>query len=381
MTQPEYNSHVWPAWATAEIHIVPYEPAWREKAIEVRSQLMESLRPFVIGTIEHIGSTAVPGLAAKPIIDLIGRIPTFDNIAVIARALQPDGWHYVLPDLDQRPHRRFFIKVENDKRVAHLQCLLPDSSHWTAQVQFRDLLIGDQALRDEYADLKQESAERHRADREAYTRSKSAFIERALNTPPRIRIIFATNNEHKVKEIQLAIGGAIEVISLREAGIDIDIPEPHDTLEANATEKSETIHRLTGDNCFSEDTGLEVIALNGEPGVKSARYAGEDRAPDKNIDKLLRRLGHNADRRARFRTVISLIWGRQEHLFEGVCEGHILFSPAGKDGFGYDPVFVPDGDNRSFAQMSPEEKNRYSHRRKAADQLVGFLRKAAAPSQ
>jgi XTP/dITP diphosphohydrolase len=194
-----------------------------------------------------------------------------------------------------------------------------------------------------------------------------------------IRIIFATNNEHKVKEIQLAIGGAIEVISLREAGIDIDIPEPHDTLEANATEKSNTIHRLTGDNCFSEDTGLEVMALNGEPGVKSARYAGEDRAPEKNIDKLLHRLGHNTDRRARFRTVISLIWDRQEHLFEGVCEGHILFSPAGKDGFGYDPVFVPDGDTRSFAQMSPEEKNRYSHRRKAADQLVGFLRKAAAP--
>jgi XTP/dITP diphosphohydrolase len=194
-----------------------------------------------------------------------------------------------------------------------------------------------------------------------------------------IRIIFATNNEHKVKEIQLAIGGAIEVISLHEAGIDIDIPEPHDTLEANATEKSKTIHRLTGDNCFSEDTGLEVMALNGEPGVKSARYAGEDRAPDKNIAKLLQRLGHNADRRARFRTVISLIWDRQEHLFEGVCEGQILFSPAGNDGFGYDPVFVPDGDTRSFAQMSPEEKNRYSHRRKAADQLVGFLRKAAIP--
>jgi XTP/dITP diphosphohydrolase len=189
-----------------------------------------------------------------------------------------------------------------------------------------------------------------------------------------IRIIFATNNDHKVKEIQLAIGGTIEVISLREAGIDIDIPEPHDTLEANATEKSKTIHRLTGDNCFSEDTGLEVMALNGEPGVKSARYAGEDRAPEKNIDKLLHRLGHNTDRRARFRTVISLIWNDRLYLFEGICEGRILGTPAGDNGFGYDPIFVPDGETRSFAQLTIEEKNRYSHRRKAADQLVAFLR-------
>jgi XTP/dITP diphosphohydrolase len=189
-----------------------------------------------------------------------------------------------------------------------------------------------------------------------------------------IRIIFATNNSNKVKEIQSAIGDSLEVISLRQAGIDIDIPEPHDTLEANATEKSSTIHRLTGENCFSEDTGLEVAALNGEPGVKSARYAGEDRAFEKNIEKLLGRLGDNPDRHARFRTVISLIWKEQEHLFEGICEGRILGTPTGNGGFGYDPIFVPDGDTRSFAQMSLEEKNHYSHRRKAADQLVAFLR-------
>ena len=190
---------------------------------------------------------------------------------------------------------------------------------------------------------------------------------------PRIRIVFATNNRHKVTEIQSAIGHQLEVISLNQAGIDIDIPEPHDTLEANATEKSSTIHRLTGDNCFSEDTGLEVAALDGEPGVLSARYAGENKSSEKNIALLLEKLGDNKHRQARFRTVISLIWQGQERLFEGICEGRILYAPDGADGFGYDPVFVPDGDTRPFARMSLEEKNHYSHRRKAADQLVAFL--------
>jgi XTP/dITP diphosphohydrolase len=194
------------------------------------------------------------------------------------------------------------------------------------------------------------------------------------NPSSRIRLIFATNNAHKVEEIQSAIGDQLEVISLQSAGIHIDIPEPHDTLEANATEKSATIHRLTGGNCFSEDTGLEVTALNGEPGVKSARYAGEDRAFQNNIEKLLHKLDGNPDRSARFRTIISLIWGGKEYLFEGICNGRILQTPEGEQGFGYDPVFVPDGDTRSFARMTLEEKNHYSHRRKAADQLVAFLR-------
>src|SRR5262249_21735963 len=136
-----------------------------------------------------------------------------------------------------------------------------------------------------------------------------------------MKLIFATNNQHKVEEIQAAIGQQLEVIPLKQAGIDIDIPESHDTLEANASEKSRTIHRLTGLSCFSEDTGLEVDALNGEPGVKSARYAGEDKAFDKNIDKLMTKLGPAENRKARFRTVISLIWEGQEWLFEGVCEG------------------------------------------------------------
>ncbi len=188
------------------------------------------------------------------------------------------------------------------------------------------------------------------------------------------RIIFATNNENKVKEIRAAVGSELDIVSLHDAGIDIDIPEPWDTLEANATEKSSTIHRLTGDNCFSEDTGLEVYALDNEPGVLSARYAGEQKSSPDNIAKLLDRLGRNPDRRARFRTVISLIFDGKEHLFEGISEGHILFSPDGEGGFGYDPIFAPEETTRSFARMSPEEKNRYSHRRKAADQLVAFLR-------
>jgi XTP/dITP diphosphohydrolase len=188
-----------------------------------------------------------------------------------------------------------------------------------------------------------------------------------------LQLIFATNNAHKVQEIQAAIGAQIHVISLKEVGIDIDIPEPHDTLEANATEKSRTIQQLTGGNCFSEDTGLEVAALNGEPGVKSARYAGEDKAFDKNIEKLLNKLGDNPHRNAQFRTVVSLLWEGKEYLFEGICAGTIIGEKRGEAGFGYDPVFVPEGSTRTFAEMSLEEKGQFSHRKKAADKLVSFL--------
>lgn len=190
-----------------------------------------------------------------------------------------------------------------------------------------------------------------------------------------MKLIFATNNQHKVEEIQAAIGHLLEVVSLKQAGIDIDIPEPHATLEENASEKSRTIHQLTRENCFSEDTGLEVEALNGEPGVKSARYAGDDKVFDKNIDKLLDKLGDNANRKARFRTVISLIWQGQERLFEGICEGAIVHGRHGAGGFGYDPVFVPTGESRTFAEMTLAEKNLISHRKKAADKLVSFLQK------
>ena len=188
-----------------------------------------------------------------------------------------------------------------------------------------------------------------------------------------MKLIFATNNQHKVDEIQSAIGNQIEVISLNEAGIDIDIPEPHETLEENASEKSRTIFSITGINCFSEDTGLEVDALNGEPGVKSARYAGEEKNFVKNIEKLLKNLEGKSDRKARFRTVISLILDGKEWLFEGVSEGEIIQDQRGHNGFGYDPVFMPSGSTRTFAEMDLEEKNMFSHRRKAADALVLFL--------
>ena len=187
------------------------------------------------------------------------------------------------------------------------------------------------------------------------------------------KLIFATNNRHKVEEIQQAIGKQIEVISLEKAGISIDIPEPHDSLEKNASEKSATIHQLTGENCFSEDTGLEVMALGGEPGVKSARYAGDEKSFDKNIDKLLAKMGGAQDRSARFRTIISLIWENQEYLFEGICEGVILAEKKGTKGFGYDPVLQPLGTNKTFAEMTMEEKNQFSHRKKAADKLILFL--------
>lgn len=188
-----------------------------------------------------------------------------------------------------------------------------------------------------------------------------------------MKLIFATNNQHKVEEIRHSIGQQFELLTLKEAGIDVDIPEPHDTIEANASEKSRTIYRMTDTNCFSEDTGLEVAALNGEPGVKSARYAGEDKAFDKNIDKLLHKLEGRDDTRARFKTVISLIIDGKETLFEGICNGRIIRERRGSKGFGYDPVFIPDGSDKTFGEMEMEEKDRFSHRAKATQKLVTFL--------
>ncbi len=188
-----------------------------------------------------------------------------------------------------------------------------------------------------------------------------------------MKLIFATNNQHKVREIREALGGTYEIISLKEAGIDKEIPEPHDTLEANASEKSGTIYALTGLNCFSEDTGLEVEALQGMPGVLSARYAGENASFADNVEKLLSEMRGQENRKARFRTIISLINNGEESRFEGVCEGRITDSPSGTDGFGYDPVFVPEGADRTFAEMSLEEKNRYSHRARAVQKLVLYL--------
>lgn len=187
-------------------------------------------------------------------------------------------------------------------------------------------------------------------------------------------LVFATNNENKVKEIRSVLGASFSIITLQEAGIDIDIPEPHDTLEANATEKSVTIHKMTGGNCFSEDTGLEIPALHGAPGVLSARYAGEQKSADDNITKVLQELEGKNDRQASFRTIISLILDGKEYQFEGICPGTILKERKGGKGFGYDPIFMPDGATKAFAEMDMNEKNQYSHRAKAFHKLINFLK-------
>ena len=186
-------------------------------------------------------------------------------------------------------------------------------------------------------------------------------------------LIFATNNQHKIDEIKKVIGEQFNIITLQEAGINIDIPEPHDTLEANATEKSTTIYSITKLDCFSEVTGLEVEALNGEPGVRSARYAGDGKNFQANIDLLLNNLENRTNRKARFRTVISLLMDGKEFFFEGICEGEIIQQQSGNKGFGYDPVFIPLGSSKTFAEMSMDEKNVFSHRRKATDLLLQFL--------
>jgi XTP/dITP diphosphohydrolase len=188
-------------------------------------------------------------------------------------------------------------------------------------------------------------------------------------------LLFASNNSHKADEIRQLLGNRFRILTLREAGMEVSIPEPHETLEDNAREKSMAIYRMTGQDCFSEDSGLEVDALGGAPGVRSARYAGEGAPADAHIEKLLGAMAGQVDRRARFRTVISLVIGGREYQFSGDCEGNILDAVSGSGGFGYDPVFVPLGADRSFAMMDREEKNRYSHRAKAMGKLIDFLQK------
>jgi XTP/dITP diphosphohydrolase len=206
------------------------------------------------------------------------------------------------------------------------------------------------------------------------------------NVPAMTHLIFATNNNHKTDEVRAALGAAFSLETMLEAGLDIDIPEPHPSLEANAFEKVRTVATLTGRDAFAEDTGLEVFALGGEPGVKSARYAGEGRSTEANIEKLLSRLDEAArqggalgpdgtsDRSARFRTVMALILDGKEYSFEGICPGKIVRVPRGDSGFGYDPVFVPEGSDLTFAEMDMAGKNRFSHRKKALDQLITFLK-------
>ncbi|MEP6926743.1 MAG: RdgB/HAM1 family non-canonical purine NTP pyrophosphatase [Ginsengibacter sp.] len=189
-------------------------------------------------------------------------------------------------------------------------------------------------------------------------------------------LIFATNNLNKVVEVRSLLNESFKILSLSEAGIYIDIPEPFDTLEKNAIEKSEVIFKLKGISCFAEDTGLEVKELNGEPGVKSARYAGDEKSFENNIDKLLGKLKSVSDRSACFRTIICLTIKGKHNIFEGICKGTIIAQRRGNHGFGYDSVFIPDGAEKTFAEMDLKEKNTFSHRKKATQKLILFLNKA-----
>ena len=188
-----------------------------------------------------------------------------------------------------------------------------------------------------------------------------------------MEIVFATNNAHKLREVQAVLGDGFTLSTPRDCGITEEIPEEQETLEGNASQKAHYIHDRTGRNCFADDTGLEVAALGGAPGVHSARYAtdGHDFAANNRL--LLKNLEGVTDRRARFRTVISLILDGEEHLFEGIVEGRILDHETGHEGFGFDPLFVPDGYDRTFAEMTTEEKNAVSHRARAVRKLADYL--------
>ena len=187
-------------------------------------------------------------------------------------------------------------------------------------------------------------------------------------------IIFATNNAHKLSEVQALLGDKFHLVTLRDCGITEDIPETADTLEGNASQKSHYLYDRVGKNCFADDTGLEVEVLGGAPGVRSARYATDGHDFEANNRLLLKNLEGEDNRKARFRTVISLILDGEEHLFEGIVEGRITESAAGCGGFGYDPLFVPDGYDCTFAEMSADEKNAISHRGRAVQKLVEFLK-------
>jgi len=188
-------------------------------------------------------------------------------------------------------------------------------------------------------------------------------------------LLFATNNQHKLKEIREIIGQTFRIISLKEVGFTGDVPETQETIEGNARQKARFIHEKTGRPCFADDTGLEIDALDGRPGVYSARYAGEGCRFEDNIIKILTELQGVTNRKARFRCVVCLIIDNQEHVFEGKVEGTVLAEKRGADGFGYDPVFLPDGETSTFAEMPPYLKNGISHRGKAINKMVRFFQK------
>lgn len=198
-------------------------------------------------------------------------------------------------------------------------------------------------------------------------------MENTTQEGPLRELVFATNNPNKIRELQHLVGSSVKLLSLEYIGCREDIPETAPTLEGNASMKAFHVYRKYAYNCFADDTGLEVDALNGEPGVLSARYAGENKDADANMDKLLRQMKGLKNRKARFRTVISLVVDGMETQFEGIVNGTILEEKRGREGFGYDPVFVPDGHTKTFAEMELDEKNEVSHRARAVQKLVSWL--------
>ncbi len=188
-----------------------------------------------------------------------------------------------------------------------------------------------------------------------------------------MKIIFATANQNKANEIQKIVPQEIQILSLKDIGFEGEIPETQPTIEGNAIQKANFIVDKFAQNCFADDTGLEVEALNGEPGVYSARYAGEERDDEKNIDLVLEKLANQENRKARFKTVIALVIENQLHTFEGIIEGEIIKERRGTQGFGYDSVFVPNGFQKTFAELSMQEKNQISHRARATKKMIEFL--------
>jgi XTP/dITP diphosphohydrolase len=188
-----------------------------------------------------------------------------------------------------------------------------------------------------------------------------------------MELVFASNNKNKIKEIQSILNGSIQLLSLEEIGCHEEIPETADTIEGNAIMKANYVTEKYGYNCFADDTGLEVKSLNGEPGVYSARYAGEQKDSNGNMNKLLEALKDKSDRSAQFKTVISLNLNGEQHLFTGIAKGNITLNKTGHHGFGYDPIFQPENYTETFAELASEIKNKISHRAKATQQLIDFL--------
>ena len=190
-----------------------------------------------------------------------------------------------------------------------------------------------------------------------------------------MKIVFATNNQHKLSEIRQILGGRVEVLSLNYIGCNVDIPETGSTLEENALQKAQYVYDHYHIDCFADDTGLEVDALNGAPGVYSARYAGDGHDSEANMTKLLNELGENNNRSARFHTVIALIQQGEVHEFEGIVNGQIIRERRGGEGFGYDPIFQPDGYDQTFAELGLDIKNQISHRARATRKFAEYLLK------